>query len=250
MRGTLASDHTPVVSTIPGETMTQGVGPDEEPLEETTEPEEQEEKRTRSSAAPWIALAILLLIIIWLIWQYLGGVGTVPDTRSVTTSSEITVTAEGPGTIEPETTEGEVATETAEAGPVVPDVIGMSRSAAVAAVEAAGYKASVTVVYGTSQPAGTVFRQNPSGGSALEPGGSVGMLVQLRPSQKPTVTVPDLVGRTEKSAKAALADLGLRPVLSYAPAFGNPGIVHSQWPLGGDDVVEGGDVQIQITVDR
>ncbi len=125
----------------------------------------------------------------------------------------------------------------------------MTRSAAVSTIQAAGYRASVTVVYGTSKPANTVFQQNPTGGARLEQGGTVGLLVQQRPGSQPTVTVPQLIGLSQSAAERKLRALGLEIVLSYAPKGTQPaGIVRSQWPLSGDDVVEGGRVQIQITV--
>jgi serine/threonine-protein kinase len=185
--------------------------------------------------------------MIWFIWQYLGGTGSGPDTTS-TTSGEVTVTPGGAGVIGTETTESIEASAAADVGPFVPDVIGLSRSAAIAALQAAGYRASVTDVYGTSKPAGTVFQQNPTAGARLEAGGAVGLLVQNRPGSTPTVAVPKLTGLSQSAAERKLEALGLDVVLSYFPDPGDPGRVHSQWPLAGDRVPEGGGVQIQVTV--
>jgi len=228
--------------------MTQDVGPDEVSQEVLDPAEEPATPAKRSTTWQWLALAILLLLVIWFIWQYLGGMGTGPDTTSTTSSGEVTVTPGGAGVISTETTGSAEASEAADAGPFVPDVIGLTRSAAIAAIQSAGYRASVTDVYGTSKPAGTVFQQNPTGGARLEAGGAVGVLVQNRPGTAPTVAVPQLKGLSQSAAERKLKALGLSVVLSYFPDPGDPGRVHSQWPLAGDSVPEGGGVQIQVTV--
>jgi len=209
-------------------------------------PDEGRTPTKRSTSWQWLALAILLLIVVWLIWQYIGGVGPGPDTTT-TTPGVVSVTPGG-SAILPETNGGEVASETTGNGQAVPDVIGMSRSAAIAAIRAAGYVASATDVFGTTHPAGAVFQQNPTGGTRLEQGGTVGLLVQLRPGDAPNVTVPKLIGLSQSSAESKLESLGLHAVLSYFPDSSNPGRVMSQWPMPGDPVAKGGDVQIQITV--
>ena len=191
--------------------MTQDIGPEDEVVQGAEVPvDQQEPRRKRSSVWPWVALAIVLLLIIWLLWQYLDGVSNGPDAVKVTVSRVAPVTPGGGAITE---LEGDVATGSDEAEAGVPDVVGMTRSAAVSAIQAAGYRASVTDVYGTSKPANTVFQQNPTGGARLEQGGTVGLLVQQRPGSQPTVTVPQLTGLSQSAAERKLRALGLEIVL-------------------------------------
>ncbi len=228
--------------------MTQDLGTEDgiveadESLEEPAAEDEEEERSGRRSVIwPLIALIILILLLFWCLWGYWGSrkgavVGIKKSVTAVTTGQY--------GVTEPPATDFEV-----DEGPVVPDVIGMQRGAAIAAIQAAGYVASVTDVYGTSHPANSVFQQRPSGGSRLDEGGTVGMLVQQR--AKPTVTVPDLYGLTQAEAERRIRALGLDVTLSYAPTTGTrkAGRTYSQWPRAGDRVPADGDVQIQITIE-
>jgi len=206
-------------------------------------------RKRRSSGWPWLALAILLLLVIWLIWQYIGTAATGPDRKITTTTSDIELTP-NPGTsaIPPEETASDDASETVADGPAVPDVVGMDRSAALAALQAAGYVGSVTDVYGTTHPSGSVISQNPSAGAALGEGETVGLIVQLQPESKPTATVPDLAGMQRTDAENELRGRGLVPVITYYPDAAKAGIVVSQWPGSGEVVEQGGDVQIQVAI--
>jgi beta-lactam-binding protein with PASTA domain len=64
------------------------------------------------------------------------------------------------------------------------------------------------------------------------------------------VTVPKLTRLPQAEAERRVRALGLHVVLSYAPETGaiRRGLVNSQWPLAGDQVEAGGEVQLQITV--
>lgn len=227
--------------------MTQGIGPEDQVAGETPLPEESGAAEPKRVAAwQWLILALLLLLVIWLIWQYLNS-SRAGQSTVVVIKREANLTPSGAGVIAPGNTEDDAAIAD-QSGPLVPDVVGMTRSAAISAVEAAGYRASVTDVYGSSYPASTVIQQNPTAGARLGEGETVGMLVQLRPSSKPMVTVPRLVGLSQSAAEAKLNAIGAKIVISYFPDASHPGKVKSQWPLAGDRVVKGGDVQIQITV--
>jgi hypothetical protein len=226
--------------------MTQDIGPEDEALQGAEEPVDQQDSRTkRRSAWPWVALAVVLLLLIWLLWQYLEGVRNAPSGTTVTITRVVPATPDGDGTITE--MESEAVTRTVEVDSGVPDVVGMTRSAAISALQAAGYRALVTDLYGSSKPVNTVFHQDPTGGAMLEQGGTVRLLVQQR--SRPTVTMPKLTGLSQSEAERKLNALGLEIVVSYAPkGTQSAGIVRSQWPLAGDDVVEGGKVQIQINV--
>jgi len=208
--------------------------------------EEGEPKRT-SSAWPWIALAIALLVIIWLIWQYVGRTPSASDVKTTTTNTEIPVNTTGSNAANDSGSDAGSGADTGnESG--VPDVVGMTRSAAEDALSAAGYSASVTTVYGDSAPANTVIRQNPSAGSVLSSGNTVGITVQRR--SQATATVPGFVGMSRAAATRKAEAAGFRVVISFSPQrYGEKqGDVHSQWPPKGKSQVVGGDVQLQIAI--
>jgi len=208
-----------------------------------------EERRRRSSAWPWIALAMLLLILIWLIWQYVGRTPAVTDVTTTTTTTVIPVTPAAPDAELPETSDTDNSADTEEDEGGVPDVIGMTKSAARAALSAAGYSASVTTVYGDSAPANTVIHQNPSAGSVLSSGNTVGITVQRRTPEK--AGVPNFVGLSRAEATRRAKAAGFKVVISYTPfkhGGEKVGAVNSQWPPSGESQEVGGDIQLQIVI--
>lgn len=223
--------------------MTQDLGPEDEAAQSEHGPaDEQGTAERRSTVWPWVALAILILLLLLFLCQYLGGA----DRRSGSVVPATTTESSMAPVVGEETTE--TTSQTPDEVPLVPDVVGMTRFAAISAIEAAGFRASATDVYGTTRPADTVFQQHPSAGSALNQGGTVGVLVQAR--SRPTVTVPDLYGLKRADAERRIRALGLRVVVSYAPRTSTKhvGRTYSQWPLAGRQIVVGGEIQIQITV--
>jgi hypothetical protein len=208
---------------------------------------EEGDSKRRSSAWPWIALAIALLIIVWLIWQYVGRTPSVSDVKTTTTNTEIPVntTAPSAGT-DGGTDTGSGADTATESG--VPDVVGMTRSAAENALSAAGYSASVTTVFGDSSPANTVIHQNPSAGSVLSSGNTVGITVQRRSPAR--VSVPGFVGMSRAAATRKAKAAGFKVVISFSTwrQGDTLGDVRSQWPHKGESQAVGGSVQLQIII--
>ncbi len=79
--------------------MTQDIGPEDEAAQGLEDPvDQQDSRKKRSSAWPWVALAVVLLLIIWLIWQYLEGVSNGAERSKVTVSRVVPAT---PGSAEP-----------------------------------------------------------------------------------------------------------------------------------------------------
>ena len=76
----------------------------------------------------------------------------------------------------------------------VPSVVGLSRSAAVAAVEKAGFKAGIEEEYSDRVAAGFVSRQAPTGGTRMREGATVDIWVS---KGSETVTLEDMRGWTE-----------------------------------------------------
>ena len=115
----------------------------------------------------------------------------------------------------------------------VPDVTGRGRTAAVAALEQAGFEASVQEAFDEQVAAGIVLSTDPDGGRAPR-----GAAVTLTVSKGPDlVTVPDLRGLTREEADALLEDDDLE-----GQAFDLPdgsGSVVTQSPAAGEQVRRG-----------
>ena len=220
--------------------MVQDVGP------EGSEPRDQEDggPRRRSGVWPWVVLAIVVLIVILLLWWYWRQ----PQQASVTVikkTAEIPITVPEP---RPEPTVPTSVVEAAETSTVarVPDVVGDPRSSAVRALEAAGYNVSTTKVYSSSRTSGLVVRQNPAGGTPLDAGATVAIVLSAGTPEIATVKMPDVVGMTQSAAESKVKAAGLVPFITYGNSGIANGLVISQWPLGGESVPEGSEGFIQI----
>ncbi len=84
----------------------------------------------------------------------------------------------------------------------VPSVVGLSKSAAVAAVEKAGFKAGIREEYSDRVAAGFVSRQAPTGGTKMREGGTVDIWVSEGSQKAPPL--PNFKGYTEKEVDAWL----------------------------------------------
>jgi serine/threonine-protein kinase len=130
----------------------------------------------------------------------------------------------------------------------VPDVTGQSRSAAEATLTAAGLNiGTVTQRSSSTQAPGTVISESPGAGSALAAGGKVNLTLAQAPTE---VTVPNVVGKDEASAAAALGGAGLTPKTATTPTSeeAKVGIVVKQSPAGGGHAHKGATVTITVGV--
>lgn len=94
-----------------------------------------------------------------------------------------------------------------EAAPVtVPDVVGLTEAAAVAAIEAEGLVADASFQYSSTVAAGFVISQAPAGGSIVSAGSTVSFAVSLGvrpPSPSTTATDPKLIARRRRGPTVA-----------------------------------------------
>ncbi len=225
-----------------GGLMAQEVGSqDAGPQAGDPQPAEREPGKRRS-AWPWIALAVLILIVLLLLWWY----WRTPEDGAVTVvkKTEIAVTPP-PAQPEPAAPVSTApATQTTDTR-FVPDVLGDPADRAKRKLDAAGYVAATSYVFTTSKATGLVQEQSPAGGTELEPGKTVNIVVTTGGNDAVQVRVPKLVGLTRAAAEEKIKAAGLVPVISYGTTA-EKGTVQSQWPLGGDTLPEGGEVQIQV----
>lgn len=122
----------------------------------------------------------------------------------------------------------------------VPMLVGMTKAQAVAAVLAAGLQPDPDDVVAIGKPVGKVFAQNPLSG-ALKPAGST---VNFKVAKPALVVVPQLFGKTQAEAQAALAAVGLDGLAVHQIAPGKPfGKVFDQHPNSGALVQNGSQVK-------
>ncbi|MFM8969935.1 MAG: Stk1 family PASTA domain-containing Ser/Thr kinase [Actinomycetota bacterium] len=132
----------------------------------------------------------------------------------------------------------------------VPDVIGDDQTAASKLLSASPLNLVVTIVLETSDviESGRVIRSEPLGDTAVAPGSSVTLYVS---TGKPTVAVPNAVGKEGSAAATELTSLGFSVAVNEQPLPAgdtNDGRVLAQSIAAGTNVAPGS--AITITVGR
>lgn len=126
----------------------------------------------------------------------------------------------------------------------VPNVVGMTSEEAITSIEKAGFKlGKVENVNDDSVEAGTVTKQDPTGGSQAKKGSDINLVVS-QGSEK--LEVPDVRGMTEAQAKKALVTAGFtlgKTTEEYSDSV-EEGQVISQDPAGGSEANKGTAVNI------
>ena len=128
----------------------------------------------------------------------------------------------------------------------VPDVVGLSQASAESEIQSAGLSTTVQEQE-SEETVGNVISQNPSGGSELERGSTVTIVVS---TGVPQADVPDVVGLSEQDATTQLGNAGLAPVTRERTVTdpSQDGVVIDQRPGSGSEVDEGTQVLILIGV--
>ena len=150
---------------------------------------------------------------------------------------------------ETEVREGSVITVLISSGPApvrVPDVVGQTLEAAEATIANAELSlGTVSKRVSTTQTAGTVLSQSPASNSSARAGEKVNLVVAKAPAE---VAVPDVVGKSEAAALAALAGAGLKAgkeTRTTSEAAQN-GVVLEQRPAAGSRARKGTTVTIVV----
>ncbi len=126
----------------------------------------------------------------------------------------------------------------------VPEVVGLTQSAATQQLESAGFQVEVEEDPSSAEEAGTVLSQQPEGGGKAPKGGTVTIRVATEPE---TATVPDVRGELESDARQQIIDAGFEPVIIYestTPA--NVGRVLGQSPEKNTEAEKGSQVTIRV----
>jgi len=117
-----------------------------------------------------------------------------------------------------------------------------SRASAVKEIKAIGLVPDVKQGPSETTPKGLVFKQQPREGTRIAKGSTVTVWVS---TGKPKVEVPDVRGRQEKDAVAALQEAGLVPKVFHVPG-GTAGEVTATDPGPGETVDKGSTVRVNV----
>ena len=165
---------------------------------------------------------------------------TIAENRVIRTQPSIGALAEVGGPV----------TMIASGGPEqvkVPEVVGQQLDEARDELERAGLTADVTREESADDEPGTVLRQSPGAGKSVEEGTSITLVVAEEPEE---VDVPDVVGRDESEAVAALSSVGLEVNVEETEVTrpSQDGVVQRQSPRSGQRLSPGR--RVSITVGR
>jgi beta-lactam-binding protein with PASTA domain len=178
----------------------------------------------------------------------LAKVGFVYDVRekaSATVEKDRVIRTDPPGgTIAPYRSQVVVFVSTGPKQVQVPDVVTLTKSSAEKQLEARGFQV-VIVEKESDQTEGQVLAQTPAGGTKVDEGSRVTLTVA---KAKPKVTVPDVTGQDEASARAALEGRKLKVKVKHQDTTDQTqdGQVLDQNPASGTEVTEGDTVTIVV----
>lgn len=129
----------------------------------------------------------------------------------------------------------------------VPDVIGKDEATAQKTLEDAGFTVASTAVY-SSQPQGQVVDTDPEPGTEAAKGSTV--TIQVSKGQE-KITVPDVRGKDENSAKSALSGAGLNVTVTteYSDSVAQGNVI-SQDPSPSTKVDAGTNVTIVVSMGK
>jgi eukaryotic-like serine/threonine-protein kinase len=127
----------------------------------------------------------------------------------------------------------------------VPDVLGQSESSASDELESAGFEVAVTEAPSDTTSEGLVSAQSPGPGTEVDAGATVQITISTGPE---LVSVPNVIGADNLSAKATIRDAGLRPsVVSQDVTDPNEDrIVLDQDPGAGTQATPGSTVTLVV----
>ncbi|MFN8487878.1 MAG: FG-GAP-like repeat-containing protein [Caldilineaceae bacterium] len=129
----------------------------------------------------------------------------------------------------------------------VPNVVGLTQSAAQQAITGAGLTVgTITQSYNNSVPAGNVISQNPTAGALVAGNSAVNLVVSLGVTP---VIVPNVVGLSQTAAQQALTGAGLT-VGTVSQVYNNSvpaGNVVSQTPAAGNGVAPNTAVSLVVS---
>jgi eukaryotic-like serine/threonine-protein kinase len=126
----------------------------------------------------------------------------------------------------------------------VPSVRGLTREAATARLERAGFRVAADTASSSTVQEGLVISAEPSAGTTVRRGSVVTITISSGPRM---VAVPPVVGRNVDAARQALRGRGLEASVSFQESEEPQGRVLSQSPAAGDRVEVGTAVSLVVS---
>ncbi|TMM32975.1 MAG: Stk1 family PASTA domain-containing Ser/Thr kinase [Actinobacteria bacterium] len=126
----------------------------------------------------------------------------------------------------------------------VPYVVGLKQAQAVAKIEDKDLKARIVHAASPNFPAGTVSRQSIEGGEKTDKGNTVRLTVS---TGKPKARVPDVVGKSQSDAVAALTAAHLKVAVFHVYSSKSPDTVTAQNPPADSRVFWNTKVRINVS---
>ena len=242
-------------------------------------PEEKQEKKRKKSILPLIIGLAAIVIVILLLLHFCGGQGNTEPTEESTQTQSTAQTEEPteestqnptdepteqpteeqtePTLTEPVETEPPVTEPPATEPPVteppatepvqvtVPGVTGKTESEAVSQLEKLGFIVEREYKKDTTVADGKVISQSAAEGTKLTEGSRIVLVIS---SGKPTVSVANVVGKTESTAQKTLQDQGftVKTVEEYSGSVA-AGNVIKQSPQAGSSQLHGSTITIYIS---
>ena len=127
----------------------------------------------------------------------------------------------------------------------VPDVTGKSESAAKSALQGQGLTVKTTEEYNDTVASGNVVSQTPGGGSSARKGDTVTLVIS---KGKEPVSVSDVVGKSESTAKSALEKQGftVKTTEEYSDMVASGNVI-SQEPKSGSTGYKGDTITLVVS---
>ena len=127
----------------------------------------------------------------------------------------------------------------------VPDVTGKSESAAKSALQGQGLTVKTTEEYNDTVASGNVVSQTPGGGSSARKGDTVTLVIS---KGKEPVSVSDVVGKSESTAKSALEKQGftVKTTEEYSDTTASGNVI-SQEPKSGSTGYKGDTITLVVS---
>jgi len=121
----------------------------------------------------------------------------------------------------------------------VPTVRSLAVTSGLRRLNTAGFRPVVAYV-SSSQPAGRIVAQSPTGGTAPR-GSRVHVNVSTGPSPAPAATIPNVTGQDQASAATTLRQAGFRPLVLFRKTTNasKDGVVLEQQPAAGKSIPGG-----------
>lgn len=251
---------------------------DSDELENISDKKKKKKASKKKKVIIGIAAALVLLIALFFIGKSVGLFGgdskVVPDLFGMTyEQAEKTATKygfkikKGSGVYSPDVAKDRVAQQSLEAGTkhrkgstitvnlskgskagTLPNLIGKKYDEAEKILKKNGYKLGIVKEVTSTEPAGTILKQDPEGGVEADKGTKINITVSDGKG-KEKGTVPTLTGKTLEQAKSAIASAGFQVGnISYnnSDIYGSGYVMYQQYSAG-SSLDKGTTIDIEVS---